>query len=282
VDAYRRLRNTLRFVLGNLDGWDEAERLAPADMPELERWVLHRLAVLDALVREASDNFDFNRLFAALNHFCAVELSAFYLDIRKDALYCDGARSLPRRAARTVLDQVFDCLTAWLAPVLTFTAEEAWLSRHPGEEESVHLRLFPDVPADWRDDRLDARWQKVRAFRRVVTGALEVERREKRIGASLQAAPDVYVSEDYLEPLKGLDLDNICITSGLDVIVGEGPADAFRLEDVAGVAVVPAKAEGEKCQRCWKVKADVGSDERYEDLCSRCADVVSKSEEAAA
>ena len=150
-DNYRRLRNTLRYILGNIAGFTEAERLPPEQMPELERWVLHRVAEIDALVRECNRSFDFPRLYGAIHNFCATDLSAFYFDVRKDCLYCDPVESNRRRAARTVLDTLFSCLTAWLAPVLVFTAEEAWLIRHPSEDGSVHLRTFPDVPAAWLD-----------------------------------------------------------------------------------------------------------------------------------
>lgn len=274
VDSYRRLRNTLRFILGNLEGWVESERLDYSEMPELEQWVLHRLSVLDELIRENCNEYEFSRVFTAIHNFCTLELSAFYFDIRKDVLYCDGANDIRRRAARTVLDQLFHCLTAWLAPMLVFTAEETWLTRYPGEDSSVHLRQFPEIPKDWRNQALHDRWSKVRSFRRVVTGALEIERREKRIGSSLQAAPTVYVSADYKALLEGLDLADICITSGVSLSTDAAPAEAFTLEDVSGVAVVPALADGEKCQRCWKILDEVGTHETYNDLCHRCADVV--------
>jgi isoleucyl-tRNA synthetase len=274
VDSYRRLRNTLRFILGNLDGWDESERLEVSEMPELERWVLHRLFELDQLIRKNCNEYEFSRVFTAIHNFCTLELSAFYFDIRKDVLYCDGATDTRRRAARTVLDHLFHCLTAWLAPMLVFTAEETWLTRYPGEDSSVHLREFPDIPVEWENGVLMDRWSKVRAFRRVVTGALEIERREKRIGSSLQAAPTVYVNEEYKALLDEFDLADICITSGVTLSTDPAPDGAFTLEDVAGVAVVPALAEGEKCQRCWKILDEVGTHEKYDDLCHRCADVV--------
>ena len=178
-DIYRRLRNTLRFLLGNLHGLTEKERVGLAEMPELERWVLHRLWQLDAQMREACEALEFHPVFAELHTFCAIDLSAFYFDVRKDCLYCDPADSPRRRAARTVLDILFDHLTAWLAPFACFTAEEAWLTRHPGDAGSVHLRLFPDVPKLWRDDALAERWDRIRAVRRVVTGAIEVERKSR-------------------------------------------------------------------------------------------------------
>ncbi|MDH5411565.1 MAG: class I tRNA ligase family protein, partial [Alphaproteobacteria bacterium] len=253
VDMYRRLRNTMRFLLGNLNEFDASERVSAADMPELERWVLHRLWELDAQVRHGCSEYDFHRMFRELHDFCAVDLSAFYFDMRKDSLYCDGVADPRRRAARTVLDELFSCLTAWLAPILCFTAEEAWLCRNPGENESVHLRTFPEIPAAWRNDALAAKWEKIRDVRRVVTGALELERAEKRIGSSLQAAPKVYVTADYKAALEGQDLAEIAITSDVELIVGDAPEGAFTLEDVPGVGVVSALAEGEKCERCWRV-----------------------------
>ena len=276
ADAYRRLRNTLRYLLGNLADFQEAERLPASAMPELERWVLHRLTEVDKVVREANEAFDFQRLYSTIHHFCAMDLSAFYFDISKDALYCDRADSTRRRAARSVLDQLFSCLTAWLAPVLVFTAEEAWQTRFPDENDSVHLRLFPDVPAEWRHPELAAKWEKIRRVRRVITGALEVERREKRIGSSLEAAPKVYVGEADAALLADLDGAELSITSGLDVIVGEPPANAFTLEDADGIGVVPAKASGEKCQRCWQLYEQLEAD----GVCARCADAVATLEAA--
>jgi isoleucyl-tRNA synthetase len=273
TDVYRRLRNTLRYLLGNLKGFAASERVEPAAMPELERWVLHRLAELDRALRAACDNFAFHRFFADLHSFCASDLSAFYFDVRKDALYCDPPSSPARRAASTVLDILFETLTVWLAPFTCFTAEEAWLTRHP-DGTSVHLQRFPDIPASWRDDALAAKWEKVRALRRVVTGALELERAEKRIGSSLQAAPAVYASADYIGAFAGLDLAEIAITSGARLIEGAPPAGAFALADVAGVGVVPAPAEGAKCERCWKVLPEVDHDARAPGTCRRCAEAV--------
>ena len=274
VDSYRRLRNTLRFILGNLADWDDAEKIEVTEMPELEQWILHRLSVLDGQIRKNCKEYEFGRMFTAIQNFCTLELSAFYFDIRKDVLYCDGVNDTRRRAARTVLDQLFHCLTSWLAPILVFTAEETWLSRFPGDESSVHLNQFPEIPENWQNEDLDKRWTQVRAFRRVVTGALEVERREKRIGSSLQAAPTVFVSNEFKSLLEDLPLDDICITSGLTLSDGSAPEGAFALDDVSGVAVVSALANGEKCERCWKTLDEVGTFVAHVTLCGRCADVV--------
>ena len=281
ADAYRRLRNTLKYLLGNLEGFSESEKLDPAEMPELDRWVLHRLSVLDAQVRQNIEDFDFHQLFQALHNFCAVDLSAFYFDVRKDSLYCDHPASPGRRACRTVLDQVFSCLTAWLAPILCFTAEEAWWSRGEGPEASVHLRSFPEVPQAWRDDALAAKWAKIRDIRRVVTGALELERAQKRIGSSLQASPVVYIEWDFEALLEDVDMAEIAITSDVELVAGVGPDDAFRQAEVSGVAVVPQLAEGEKCQRCWRILPEVGKTEAAPDTCARCAEVLSSLGQAA-
>jgi isoleucyl-tRNA synthetase len=274
AEAYRRLRNTLRYLLGSLEGFSAAEKVAPAEMPELERWVLHRLAELDVILRKAVDDYDFHTIGTELNTFCSQDLSAFYFDIRKDSIYCDAPSSLRRRAGRTVMAEVFSFLTAWLAPITCFTAEEAWLARPKdmpdGDADSVHLRLYPEIPAGWLDTALGEKWKTVRALRRVVTGALELERAEKRIGSSLQAAPHVHVAPEYAAAMKGLDLAEICITSGGDLAAGDAPAGAFTLPDVAGVAVVPALAPGEKCARCWQVLEEVGKSAKHPLICERC------------
>jgi isoleucyl-tRNA synthetase len=273
-DVYRRLRNTLRFILGNLNGFSDAEKLDIAEMPELERWVLHRIWLMDSHLRKACDDFEFHALFTELHNFCALDLSAFYLDIRKDSLYCDRLDDTRRRAARTVLDILFDCLTAWLAPFICFTAEEAWLIRHPDRSpgNSVHLRTFPDIPDDWRDEELAQKWHEFRAVRRVVTGALEKERAEKRIGSSLQAAPVVYAPAKTAKLFESMDAAELFITSGVAFAEGDAPSDAFTLEDVAGVAVVPVPASGEKCERCYQVLDEVGSNVDHPGTCNRCAD----------
>ena len=270
ADSYRRLRNTLRFVLGNLAGFTEAERVAPAEMPELERWVLHRLAELDRTVRQGYAEYDFQGVFQTLFTFCTVDLSAVYFDIRKDALYCDAPSSLRRRAARTVLDLLFHRLTAWLAPILVFTMEEVWLCRFPGEDSSVHLTDIPETPAGWLDPALAAKWDGVRRARRVVTAALEVQRAAKVIGASLEAAPVVHVEEAaLLAALKSVDFAELCITSDLALSADPAPNEAFRLPEVPGIGVVFEAAEGAKCGRCWQILPDVGS-HAHPGTCARC------------
>lgn len=257
VETYRKLRNTMRWMLGTLAHFDETVRVSdPASMPELERLMLHRLAELGPQVEEAYRTYDYKKVVNLLSQFMNTELSAFYFDVRKDALYCDPRSSHVRKSALTVVDHLFRCLTTWLAPILVFTAEEAWLDRYPqvkAADGSVHLELFAEADEAWLVPELAERWAKVRKVRRVVTGALELERAAKRIGSSLEAAPVVHIADpDLRAALSGLDLAEICITSGARITDGQGPADAFRLPDVPGVAVVPARASGIKCARSWK------------------------------
>jgi isoleucyl-tRNA synthetase len=272
VETYRKLRNTIRWMLGSLAHFRDEDRIAPAQMPELERLMLHRLVELDGQVRRAYVEFDYKRIFAALNAFMTSDLSAFYFDIRKDALYCDPISSVTRKAALTVIDRLFRITVCWLAPMLPFTAEEAWLARYPSTHGSVHLETFPDVPAAWRDDALAEKWRKVRLVRRVITGALEIERANKRIGSSLEADPFVYVSDPELfAALIDIDLAEVSITSAATLVEGEGPPNAFRLEEVKGVAVEVRLAQGTKCARSWKILPSVGSDPAYPDVSPRDA-----------
>ena len=268
ADSYRRLRNTMRFLLGSLGDFREEMRVAPEAMPELERWVLHRLAELDEVVRKGYAAYDFQGVFQAVFTFATADLSAFYFDVRKDVLYCDGETDR-RQAALTVLDALFHRLTTWLAPVLVFTMEEVWLERYPGEDSSVHLVDFPQTPQAWRDHALAARWAVVRRVRRAVTGALEVQRVAKVIGASLEAAPVVHVDRATAALLSEVDFADVCITSAITLTDAPAPDGAFRLDDVADVAVVFALAPGEKCERCWKILPDVGR-HAHPGVCARC------------
>ncbi|MCJ8506529.1 isoleucine--tRNA ligase [Rhizobium lemnae] len=273
IDAYRKIRNTIRWMLGTL-AHDHGDEIAYADLPELEKLMLHRLSELDQLVRKGYDEFDFKRIVRALSDFANVELSAFYFDIRKDALYCDAPSSARRRAALFVIRKLFDCLVLWFAPMMPFTTEEAWLSRDPSAT-SVHLEQFPAIPSNWANETVSEKWKQVRAVRRAVTGALEIERKEKRIGSSLEAAPVVHVADpELLKALEGLDFAEICITSDISVVAGEGPAEAFRLDDGTKVAVEPKLAEGVKCARSWRITKDVGSDPAYPDVSARDAEAL--------
>ncbi|MEZ5939366.1 MAG: isoleucine--tRNA ligase [Hyphomonadaceae bacterium] len=262
-ESYRKVRNTLRYLLGGLDGFTDAEKVADADLPELERWVRHRLAEMDAVVRKGYESYDLKYAFHALVNFCVVDLSAVYFDIRKDSLYCDAPSTLRRRACRTVMAEVFERLVIWFAPVFVFTCEEAWEAY--GQSSSVHLSQFPPTPDAWLDADLSARWDRIFEVRRAVTGALEIERREKRIGSSLEAHVDVVIADPAnLAAFDGLDAADIFITSG--ATLSQGSVEG------GGVAQVRSrKADGVKCARSWKYFDPTTADPDFPDITPRDA-----------
>ena len=262
AELYRRLRNTLRWILGSLDGFAESERVPESQMPELERWVLHRLAELDARIRAAVESYDWTGVYPELHNFCATDLSAFYFDIRKDAIYCDRPDSLRRRAARTVLDHLHRCLTTWLAPALCFTAEEAWTARF-GENESVHLQQFPNLPASWRDDALAGKWEQVRARRRWATVNIETMRQQGSVGSSLETEVTLFFEPGEDRLLSEAEWAEILIAS---IVVFAPP----QIGNLASARI----AEGDKCARCWRVLPEVGKQPGHPELCARCADAV--------
>ncbi|MGO9771605.1 MAG: isoleucine--tRNA ligase [Roseiarcus sp.] len=271
-DNYRKLRNTLRWMLGTLAHYSPADAVGLSAMGELERLMLHRLGELDAKVRDAYADFDYARVIAALSAFMNADLSAFYFDIRKDALYCEAPSSAKRRGALETIDHVFRAVTVWLAPILVFTAEEAWRARDPNTR-SVHLEQFPVIPAEWRDDELAAKWETVRRVRSVVTGAIEIARADKRIGSSLEASPRVFVGEAGLAAaLEGVDFAEVCITSDITIERSAGaPEGAFRLAETPGVAVVVERAKGIKCARSWRYFDPKTADPEFPDISSRDA-----------
>jgi isoleucyl-tRNA synthetase len=272
VETYRKLRNTIRWMLGTLHHFRQEEAVAHEAMPELERYMLHELAVRADIVRKAYTEFDYKTVVATLSAFMNTELSAFYFDIRKDALYCDPPSSLARKASLTAIDLICDAILKWLAPILSFTADEAWAMYRPAGSPSVHLETFPEHLDGNRSEALAKKWETIRDVRRVVTGALELERAAKNIGSSLEASPVIYVSDrNVLMTLFDVDLAEVCITSNYEVQEGDGPREAFRLDQVPGVAVVVEKAQGTKCARSWKILPDVGEDAEYPDVSPRDA-----------
>ena len=262
AELYRRLRNTLRWVLGSLDGFSDEERVPVEAMPELERWVLHRLTEIDAKIRAAVASYDWTGVYPELHNFCSVDLSAFYFDIRKDAVYCDRPDSVRRRAARTVLDHLHRCLCTWLAPVLCFTAEEAWCARF-GEAVSVHLELFPTLPDIWHDEALAAKWETLRNIRRRITVPIEEARKANIVGSSLQAAVELPLNAEHEHLLDEAAWSEIAIVSSVRIV----PDTDEPLSRVT-------PASGDKCVRCWRVLPEVGSNATHPGLCLRCTDAV--------
>ncbi|MBW7974345.1 isoleucine--tRNA ligase [Bradyrhizobium sp. BR 10289] len=272
IETYRKLRNTVRWMLGTLHHFRPSEKVAYAEMPELERLMLHELAMRQAVIRASYTTFDYKNVVTTLSAFLNSELSAFYFDIRKDTLYCDPPSSLTRKAALTTIDLLCEAVLKWLAPILSFTADEAWRMYRPDAEPSVHLTEFPGGMGTFFDEKLAAKWETIRNVRRVVTGALELARAAKIIGSSLEASPVIYVADrDVLMTLFDTDLAEVCITSNYEVREGEAPANAFRLDAVPGVAVIVEKAVGTKCARSWKISPAVGEDPEYPDVTPRDA-----------
>ncbi len=276
VDIYRRMRNTLRWLMGNLHYYDPERKVLPENMPELERLMLHRLYEVDQEIRDSQGKFDIQQSTRALFQFCNQDLSALYFDLRKDALYCDARDDHKRLAALGMSAMLFDVLTVWLSPILTFTAEEAWITQTGDDpENSVHLRDYPHIPEDWNQPELAARWAVALEVRKVVLGALEVERKAGKIKSALETHPVVYVQDiDMHESLAGIDLAELCITAECDLSDKAAPAEAFRLNPDDAIAVVIALAQGEKCARCWKVTTPATGLAYEEPLCSRCVGVL--------
>ncbi|MBU2117157.1 MAG: class I tRNA ligase family protein, partial [Alphaproteobacteria bacterium] len=262
VDAYRKLRNTVRYLLGALNGFDAAERLPLEQMPPLEKFILHRLWELDGQVRTAYRDYRFQDVVRPVLEFCSGDLSALYFDVRKDSLYCDRPDAIRRRAARTVMHEVFLRLTAWLAPLTPFTMEEAWTTFAP-EGGSNCARVIPETPAEWQNAAEAERWAKVQSVLEVVNDALEAARRDKRIGGALDAWPIVTCPAEAFAPFDGLDAAEVFRTSGAELRTG---GDAVNVE----VQV----AEHARCARSWRRVPDVGSDPDYPELSARDADAV--------
>lgn len=290
-DTYRRFRNTLRYLLGALPVGAAANDLPKnvKELPELEQWVLHRLTELNHLLHTCSEKFDYLTFYNHLHSFCSQDLSAFYFDIRKDRLYCDNPNQDARKATLFVMETLFSYLTKWLAPVLSFTCEEAYLARHgdfaKAPCESIHLELFPTPPEEWQNKALAERWEHLRNIRRVVTGALEIERAAKTIGSSLQGNVTVFVTPPFAAYLEGVDLAELCITSKAEIILEKSDHEncpqecegGHEIPDVPGIRVKVYPAKGQKCVRCWKILEEVKGPEGGE-LCQRCESVVQEGE----
>ena len=276
-ENYRKIRNTLRYLVGNLYDFDPStDRVAYADLMEIDQWLLMRLQQVEEKVTESFEEYEFHQMFHAVHNFCTVDLSAIYLDIIKDRTYASGAESVLRRSAQTVLFDTTQVLLRLIAPVLSFTADEVWSYLPVKEElESVHLTDWPKVDLAYKNEELEAKWDRLLAFRGEVLKALEIARQKKEIGNSVDAGVDVYVDSDLQEFLgkSGLSLDQLAIVSELKVHPLENaPADAFASEEIS-MKVNVRKPDGQKCDRCWLTTTD-GMAENDSYLCKRCAQVL--------
>ena len=269
TDSYRRIRNTFRYLIGNLDGFTNEEKIDETDFPDLEKFILHRLWEMDKTIKECVKTFNLHLMFTTLLNFCSNDLSAFYFDIRKDVIYCDGKKSIERRSSRTLLDIIFNYLVRWFAPSLSFTAEEAWKSRN--NNSSIHLEDFLITPESYKNSEVNDIWITLKQIRKVITGALEKKRADKIIGSSLEAHIDIYLEKSILEKVKNYQLDEISITSSFELHEITSNSKGFSLEEVSDVKVEVSKTSGQKCQRCWKYKKQLIRDE----ICSRCDNAIS-------
>ena len=268
IDSYRRLRNTLRFILGNLSDFSEDEKVDYNELNDLDHYVLSSLVNLEEEVIKNFKIFEYQKVFSLIFNFCTNELSAFYFDIRKDTLYCDSKNSLERKSTRTVLDILFHHLLTLLAPILCFTTEEAWQSRY-GSDDSIHTKKFPQIQSKWKRADLDSKWEVYKEIRKAINGAIEVERKNKKIGSSLEASIELYLGESKLKEIDQDLLKHISIISELKVFE-EAPDDhCFVSESNKNIGVIVSKTKGDKCERCWKYFESLSND-----VCERCAKVI--------
>jgi len=270
TDSYRRIRNTLRYLIGNLNEFEENEKISIDEFPELEKFILHRLWEIDQIIQECISSYNFHLMFTTLLNFCSNELSSFYFDIRKDTFYCDSSKSNKRRSARTLLDILFNYIVRWLAPFLVFTCEEAWKSK--GNISSIHLEEFIKTDIKYKNDVIAKKWEQIKNIRKVITGALEIKRANKSIGSSLESHIDIYLPKEIKLMIENIDLSEIAITSSANLLVGESPSSGFSLDDIKNIFVDVKKANGLKCKRCWKFDKKINSD----DICKRCTDAIKK------
>ena len=270
AESYRRIRNTFRFLIGNLSDFTEEEAIDESEFPELERYLLHRLWEVDQVVQKCVSTFNFHLMFTTLLNFCSSDLSAFYFDIRKDTIYCDSKESVQRRSTRTLLNIIFNHLVRWFAPSISFTSEEAWKAM--GNKESIHLQDFLQCKNEYEDNQLNEKWSLIKNIRKVATGAIEKIREEKIIRSSLEAHIDIFVSAESYKKLEKVMFDEITITSSFSLYVIDEKSKGFSIEDISDVIVKASKVNGEKCQRCWKYEAKLINDE----VCNRCNTVIFK------
>jgi isoleucyl-tRNA synthetase len=274
ADAYFRIRNTYRFLLGNLYDFDpEKDRVAYQELHEIDRWALHQIHKLVARVREAYERFEFHIVYHSIQNFCAVEMSALYFDILKDRLYTFAPNSQGRKSAQTALYEILKALTCLMAPIIPFTTEEVWkyLPQERGKKESVHLTSFPEVKSEYLDDALVERWERIWEIRGIVTKSLEEARKDKKIGLSLDAQVHLHLPENVFSLIESYEkeLKSIFIVSSVTL----HPA-VSRAKGEKEVTVEVLRADGKKCERCWNYDVNVGHHPEHPAVCQRCVEAI--------
>ena len=271
IDSYRKIRNTIRFLLGNLNNFSVNDSVELEQMPDLEKYILNKVSQMNTELKSLVHKHDYHGIFVKLLNFCTLDLSAFYFDIRKDSLYCDGKDSLKRRSVSTCLHILFDFLSKWFSPIISFTSEEAWQSRHQNNSTSILSQTITEKDFTYSNSNLEKSFDELKRVRKSVTAALEIKRNEKLIGSSLQAKATIYIPSEIKQILSTLDLAEMCIVSGLEIkdITEKTPSSMnFEEEDIF---VDISLAEGDKCQRCWTILPEVKDNQDH--LCSRCDNV---------
>ena len=271
IDSYRKIRNTIRFLLGNLNNFSVNDAVELEQMPDLEKYILNKVSQMNTELKSLVQKHDYHGIFVKLLNFCTLDLSAFYFDIRKDSLYCDGKDSLKRRSVATCLHILFDFLSKWFSPIISFTSEEAWQSRHQDNSTSILSQIITEKDFTYSYSNLEKSFDELKRVRKSVTAALEIKRNEKLIGSSLQAKAIIYIPSEIKQILSTLDLAEMCIVSGVEIkdIAEKTPSSMnFEEEDIF---VDISLAEGDKCQRCWTILPEVKDNQDH--LCSRCDNV---------
>ncbi|MDD5475849.1 MAG: class I tRNA ligase family protein, partial [Syntrophales bacterium] len=267
---------TARYILGNLYDFDPARHSVPVeDMDEMDRWALHRLQEVIGRVRKAYEQFQFHVVYHRIHNYCAVDLSALYLDVLKDRLYTSKPLSGQRRSAQTAMYIILEAIVRLLAPILTFTAEEIWKALPASEEreESVHMALFPDTDSRLLDNELGERWKTLIAVKGEISKVIEAARRDKVIGHSLDSSVRLSLSGkigDLVEASRE-NLERICIVSDLSIVPKDRLGEARGSDEITGLNIAVAKAAGEKCERCWHYSETIGSEPVHPSICGRCA-----------
>ncbi len=279
VEAYRRIRNTSRYILGNLSDFDPAKDAVPyGEMIEMDRWALHRLQEINRRVRDAYDRYQFHMVYYTLYNYCTVDLSALYLDVLKDRLYTSKVDSRERRSAQSAMLIILDTMVRLLAPILTFTADEIWaaMPAYAGKEASVHLVQFPEIKAEYVDDTLGERWKSMVAVRSEIAKAVENARKNKTIGHSLDAAVDIALPEKLRAIFESRleDLRALLIVSQLKLVEKDAMTDPFESKEIEGLYVGVSKAKGEKCNRCWIYSEQMGTNPEHPAICERCVNKI--------
>ena len=277
-DVYRRFRNTLRYLLGVLSDYNPENKVPYEQLPVLEKFILNKLYNNNVLLKEAISKFDLQKFYTELHTFCANDLSAFYFDIRKDTIYCDGKDNIVRKSALTVMNSIFNCLVHWLAPVLSFTAEEAWQAYTLNKsKESIHLQEFPSIPEIWQNNEVEEQGQFLQSIRKVINGAIEIERLAKTIGSSLEADILIYTNDSEIyRKLNTIDIKELAIVSSAKCIFAKAPYPVIINDDLH-VGVIVKKSENKKCDRCWKLLDNVkeyNNEYGTVNLCDRCKGVI--------